>query len=157
MPNEAGAMGTISYLIVQFPGNKMTGEGSDPRRSRRSRRSGSDTDPRSCVGDTGQGWLHANGRAEGHVDRDGRMDPAAFEGASSGLLDDSDLADAASVIDPPPCPPQPSLLAHAVRASKLPGWIAVHALNVSDQMSEGISLGCGIRLVRHTDRTLSRA
>jgi hypothetical protein len=34
------------------------------------------------------------------LDRDGRMDLAVFEGASSGLLDDSDLADAASVIDP---------------------------------------------------------
>ncbi len=34
------------------------------------------------------------------IDRDGRMDLAVFEGASSGLLDDSDLADAASVIDP---------------------------------------------------------
>ena len=33
------------------------------------------------------------------LDRDGQMDLAVFAGASSGLLDDSDLADAASVID----------------------------------------------------------
>jgi hypothetical protein len=34
------------------------------------------------------------------LDRDARMDLAVFEGASSGLLDDSDLVDAPSVIDP---------------------------------------------------------
>ena len=27
MADDANAMGPISYLIVQFPGNKMTGEG----------------------------------------------------------------------------------------------------------------------------------
>ena len=27
MADEASALGPISYLIVQFPGNKMTGEG----------------------------------------------------------------------------------------------------------------------------------
>ena len=34
------------------------------------------------------------------IDVDGQFDLAVFEGASSGMLDDSDLADAASVIDP---------------------------------------------------------
>ncbi len=34
------------------------------------------------------------------IDNDGELDVAVFEGASSGLLDDSDLADAASVIEP---------------------------------------------------------
>ena len=34
------------------------------------------------------------------IDRDGELDLAIFEGASSGLLDESDLADAASVIEP---------------------------------------------------------
>jgi hypothetical protein len=34
------------------------------------------------------------------LDRDGQMDLTVFEGASSGLLDDGELDDAASVIDP---------------------------------------------------------
>jgi hypothetical protein len=34
------------------------------------------------------------------IDNDGELDVALFEGASSGLLDDSDLADAAEVIEP---------------------------------------------------------
>ena len=34
------------------------------------------------------------------IDADGEFDLAVFEGASSGMLDNSDLADAASVIDP---------------------------------------------------------
>ncbi len=34
------------------------------------------------------------------IDNDGSLDLAMFEGASSGVLDDSDLADAASVIEP---------------------------------------------------------
>jgi Family of unknown function (DUF6325) len=34
------------------------------------------------------------------IDHDGQLDLAVFDGASSGLLDSSDLADAESVIDP---------------------------------------------------------
>ena len=30
MTDETEAMGPISYLIVEFPGNKMTGEGFGP-------------------------------------------------------------------------------------------------------------------------------
>ena len=41
-----------------------------------------------------------SGLALADLDHDGSLDLAVFEGASSGLLDDSDLADAASVIDP---------------------------------------------------------
>jgi hypothetical protein len=34
------------------------------------------------------------------IDHDGQVDLTVFEGASSGLLDESDLADAAPVIEP---------------------------------------------------------
>jgi hypothetical protein len=34
------------------------------------------------------------------IDRDGTIDLAIFEGVSSGLLDDSDIRDAGSVIEP---------------------------------------------------------
>ena len=95
--DEPNAMGPISYLIVEFPGSKMTGEGFpilldlvdrglirilDLRFVRR----GMDGSMRALeVQD---------------IDRDGQFDLAKFEGASSGLLDDTDIADARSVIEP---------------------------------------------------------
>jgi hypothetical protein len=91
------ALGPISYLIVEFPGNKMTGEGLPI-----------------LVDLVDQGLirildlLFVTRGEDGSLaavdlqdlDLDGQLDVAVFEGASSGLLDDSDLADAASVIDP---------------------------------------------------------
>jgi Family of unknown function (DUF6325) len=91
------ALGPISYLIVEFPGNKMTGEGLPI-----------------LVDLVDQGLirildlLFVTRGEDGSLaavdlqdlDLDGQLDVAVFEGASSGLLDDSDLTDAASVIDP---------------------------------------------------------
>jgi hypothetical protein len=91
------ALGPISYLIVEFPGNKMTGEGLPI-----------------LVDLVEQGLirildlLFATRDEDGSLrtvelqdlDLDGQIDVAIFEGASSGLLDESDLADAASVIEP---------------------------------------------------------
>ena len=94
---DPNAMGPISYLIVEFPGSKMTGEGFpilvdlvdrglirilDLRFVRR----GMD------------GSIRAVELQD--IDRDGQFDLAKFEGASSGLLDDTDIADARSVIEP---------------------------------------------------------
>ena len=47
MASEANALGPISYLIVEFPGNKMTGDGT--RESGRSRRPRRHPDPRPHV------------------------------------------------------------------------------------------------------------
>src|SRR5262249_26731513 len=94
MADEA-ALGPISYLIVQFPGNKMTGEGFP-----------------ALIDLVDRGLIRILDllfvtRAEdgsmvrlelSDIDRDGTVDLAVFEGASSGMLDDSDLADAANVI-----------------------------------------------------------
>jgi hypothetical protein len=91
------ALGPISYLIVEFPGNKMTGEGLPI-----------------LVDLVDQGLirildlLFVTRGEDGSLaavdlqdlDLDGQLDVAVFEGASSGLLDDSDLTDAASVIEP---------------------------------------------------------
>jgi hypothetical protein len=91
------ALGPISYLIVEFPGSKMTGEGLPI-----------------LVDLVEQGvvrildLLFATRDDDGSLrvvelqdlDLDGQIDVAVFEGASSGLLDESDLADAASVIEP---------------------------------------------------------
>jgi Family of unknown function (DUF6325) len=91
------ALGPVSYLVVQFPGNKMTGEGFPI-----------------LVDLVDRGLIRilelvfVTRAADGtmrtielsDLDRDGDIDLAVFEGVSSGLLDDSDLGDAAPVIDP---------------------------------------------------------
>jgi hypothetical protein len=90
-------MGPIGYLIVEFPGNKFTGEGLP-----------------ALVDLVDRGLIRildlmlATRDADGNlvaidisdIDGDGQLDLAVFEGASSGLLDASDLADAAPVIEP---------------------------------------------------------
>ena len=97
MPDEANAMGPISYLIVQFPGNKMTGEGFPILVDLVDRGLIRILDLVFVTRDT-DGSLRTVELRD--LDRDGRLDLAVFEGASAGLLDDSDLSDAASVIDP---------------------------------------------------------
>ena len=90
-------MGPISYLIVEFPGNKMTGEGFVELVK---------------LADLGlirvldlvfftrddDGSTRAIALAD--LDGDGQLDLAVFEGASSGMVDQSDLADAANAITP---------------------------------------------------------
>jgi hypothetical protein len=95
MADEADAMGPVSYLIVEFPGNKMTGEGLA-----------------ALVDLTDRGLIRildlefVTRRADGSVaaiqlrdlDHDGQLDMTIFEGASSGLFDQSDLDGAADAI-----------------------------------------------------------
>jgi hypothetical protein len=90
-------MGPISYLVVEFPGNKMTGEGFPILVDLVDRGIMRILDLVFVTRDT-DGSMRTIELSD--VDRDGKLDLAVFEGASSGLLDDSDLADAASVIDP---------------------------------------------------------
>jgi Family of unknown function (DUF6325) len=97
MPDESGEMGPISYLIAQFPGNKMTGEGFPILVDLVDRGLIRILDLVFVTRDTDGSMRTVELR---DIDRDGRLDLAVFEGASSGLLDDSDLTDAASVIDP---------------------------------------------------------
>jgi hypothetical protein len=97
MVGDVEEMGPISYLIVEFPGNKMTGEGFPIL---------IDLVDRGVIRILDLVFVTRN--ADGSVaavelsdlDRDGQIDVAMFAGASAGLLDDSDVADAASVIEP---------------------------------------------------------
>jgi uncharacterized membrane protein len=97
MADDVDAMGPISYLIVEFPGNKMTGEGLPILADLVDQGLIRIIDLLFVTRDD-DGSLRAVELRD--LDLDGRIDVAIFEGASSGLLDDSDLADAASVIDP---------------------------------------------------------
>jgi hypothetical protein len=97
MADDANALGPISYLIVQFPGNKMTGEGFAILLDLVDRGVMRILDLVFVTRDT-DGSIR--GLELSDIDADGEFDVAVFEGASSGMLDNSDLADAASVIDP---------------------------------------------------------
>jgi hypothetical protein len=93
------AMGPISYLIAQFPGNNMTGEGLPIL---------VDLVDRGLIrildlvfitraDDGSTAVLELN-----DLNRDGNLevDLAVFEGASSGLIGQSDIAEAANAIEP---------------------------------------------------------
>lgn len=95
--DEPNAMGPISYLIVEFPGSKMTGEGFPILLDLVDRGLIRILDLRFVRRDM-DGSMRAVELQD--IDRDGRFDLAKFEGASSGLLDDTDIADARSVIEP---------------------------------------------------------
>ena len=94
---EEQTLGPISYVIVEFPGNKMTGEGFPILL---------DLVDRGVVRILDLKFITKN--SDGSVqslelmdlDLDGTFDIAAFEGASSGMIDDSDVSEAASAIEP---------------------------------------------------------
>jgi hypothetical protein len=90
-------MGPISYLIVEFPGNKMTGEGLPILVDLVERGVIRILDLMFVMRDD-DGTTRAIDLRD--IDNDGQLDLAIFEGASSGLLDDSDVPDAGSVIEP---------------------------------------------------------
>ncbi len=95
MAEESGTIGPISYLIVEFPGNKMTGEGLPIL---------VDLVDRGLIR-----ILDLTFVAKGEdgslavvlledLDLDGTIDLAVFGGASSGLMSDSDIAEASPAI-----------------------------------------------------------
>jgi hypothetical protein len=97
MAEVNGPLGPISYLVVEFPGSKMTGEGFSV-----------------LVDLVEQGVIRildlvfvskAQDGSLGIItladlDHDGTLDLAVFEGVSSGLVGQDDLAEAAPVISP---------------------------------------------------------
>lgn len=94
---EPGTMGPISYLIVEFPGNRMTGEAFPILLDLVDRGLIRILDLTFVRRDQ-DGSVQAVALAD--IDLDGQFDLAVFEGASAGLIDASDIADAAPVIGP---------------------------------------------------------
>jgi Family of unknown function (DUF6325) len=101
MSETAGAdieeMGPIDYIVVEFPGNKMTGEGLPLLVDLVDRGIIRILDFAFVMKEE-DGTVHAMEIAD--FDGDGVLDLAVFEGVSSGLLDESDLGEAASVLEP---------------------------------------------------------
>jgi hypothetical protein len=97
MADEAEAVGPISYLVVEFPGNRMTGEGLGILVDLVDRGLIRILDLAFVMRDD-DGSVRAIDISD--IDHDGKLDLTVFEGSASGLLDDSDFADAAPAIEP---------------------------------------------------------
>ncbi|HKC26857.1 MAG TPA: DUF6325 family protein [Jatrophihabitans sp.] len=93
---DVAGTGPISYLVVEFPGNKMTGEGFSALVDLVDRGLITVLDLTFLTKDL-DGNMQAVELRD--LDHDGTFDLAVFEGASSGLIDQSDLAEASSAIE----------------------------------------------------------
>ena len=97
MADDLEQMGPIDYLVVEFPGSRMTGEGLPIL---------VDLVDRGIIRILDLMFVKKEldgslkGMAITDLDHDGTLDLAVFEGASSGLLDDDDIADAGGALDP---------------------------------------------------------
>ena len=95
--DELYEMGPVDYLVVEFPGNRMTGEGLPLL---------VDLVERGIIRILDLSFVRkeTDGSVTGleiaDIDRDGTLDLTVFEGASSGLLGDDDFQDASAVLEP---------------------------------------------------------
>ncbi|MFB7948650.1 DUF6325 family protein [Kitasatospora phosalacinea] len=96
-PHDLEELGPIDYLVISFPGSRLTGEGLPLL---------VDLVDRGIIRILDLTFLHKD--TDGTVaavqvadlDGDGRLDLAVFDGASSGLLGDTDLAEAGALLEP---------------------------------------------------------
>ncbi len=90
-------IGPIDYIVVEFPGNKMTGEAFPIL---------VDLVDRGIVRILDLVFIRkeldgsVSGLAIADFDRDGELDLAVFEGASSGLIDETDIQEAGGILEP---------------------------------------------------------
>jgi hypothetical protein len=95
--NDLDDIGPIDYLVVEFPGSKMTGEGLPLL---------VDLVDRGIIRILDFVFVKKEldgsvmGMSIADLDKDGTLDLAVFEGASSGLLGQEDLDEAGTVLEP---------------------------------------------------------
>ena len=94
---DVDEMGPIDYIVVEFPGSKMTGEGLPLLVDLVDRGIIRILDLVFVMKDL-DGSVH--GIAIADLDGDGELDLAVFEGVSSGLLGDDDIEEAGTVLEP---------------------------------------------------------
>ncbi|MET1039006.1 MAG: DUF6325 family protein [Aeromicrobium sp.] len=94
---DVDEMGPIDYIVVEFPGNRMTGEAFPLL---------IDLVDRGVIRIIDLVFVtkdldgSVKGIAIADLDGDGELDLAAFEGASSGLIGDDDIQETGDVLEP---------------------------------------------------------
>jgi hypothetical protein len=95
--NDLEEMGPVDYLVIEFPGSRMTGEGLPLL---------VDLVDRGIVRILDLTFVkkELDGSVRGvtiaDLDEDGKLDLAVFEGASSGLLGQDDIEEASGALEP---------------------------------------------------------